>query len=153
MSHSQKKSIGFALDRLQHRARKDLVWRIRKTLNNVQTYSKEVSRLQRKHSSNLYNKKKARKNCENYEIKIQYLNIKIMSILTPSPGQSIVFNHRYLVKKKISSGSFGVVYLGHDKHTLQEVAIKLEKEENEETNSIAKEVQILNILKGTLGVP
>jgi serine/threonine protein kinase len=51
-----------------------------------------------------------------------------------------VFNGRFVVKKKISSGSFGVVFLGMDKTTKDEVAIKLEKEDNEEVKSLEREV-------------
>jgi casein kinase 1/casein kinase 1 alpha len=42
--------------------------------------------------------------------------------------------------KKLSSGSFGVVFLGMDLLTKQEVAIKVEKEENEEVRSLEREV-------------
>lgn len=48
------------------------------------------------------------------------------------------------MKKKISSGSFGVVFIGVDKNTKEEVAIKLEKEDNEEVKSLEREVQVLN---------
>lgn len=45
-----------------------------------------------------------------------------------------------MVKKKISAGSFGVVFLGYDKNSKEEVAIKLEKEDNEEVKSLDREV-------------
>jgi len=64
-----------------------------------------------------------------------------------------VFNNRYLVKKKISSGSFGVVFLGIDKNTKEEIAIKLEKEDNEEVKSLEREVEILTVLYGVVGIP
>lgn len=54
-----------------------------------------------------------------------------------------MFNNQYLVKKKISSGSFGVVFLGIDKLSGLEVAMKIEKEDNEETRSLDREVEKL----------
>jgi predicted Ser/Thr protein kinase len=57
------------------------------------------------------------------------------------------------VNKKISSGSFGVVFLGYDRVSKEQVAIKVEKEENEDVKSLDREVAILNRLKGTNGVP
>lgn len=51
-----------------------------------------------------------------------------------------IFNNQFLVKKKISSGSFGVVFLGLDKIGKEEVAIKVEKEDNEEVKSLEREV-------------
>lgn len=44
------------------------------------------------------------------------------------------------MQKKISSGSFGVVLLGHDKENKIDVAIKIEKEENEEVRSLEREI-------------
>lgn len=57
-----------------------------------------------------------------------------------------------MVKKKISSGSFGVVFHGYDKITKEEVAIKLEKEENEEIKSLNREEKILIQLQGLPGI-
>jgi casein kinase 1/casein kinase 1 alpha len=54
------------------------------------------------------------------------------------------FNHQYVVKKKLSAGSFGVVFLGYDKVTKEEVAIKVEKEENEDVKSLDREVLVLS---------
>jgi predicted Ser/Thr protein kinase len=45
------------------------------------------------------------------------------------------------------------VYLAFDKHTKEEVAIKLEKEENEEVCTLDREVQILQKLVGLEGIP
>ncbi|KAM3127812.1 hypothetical protein pb186bvf_020091 [Paramecium bursaria] len=67
--------------------------------------------------------------------------------------QQQIFNNRYLVQKKISAGSFGVVLLGLDKETKQEVAIKIEKEENEEVRSLEREVEVLNRLIDCDGAP
>ncbi|CAK91525.1 unnamed protein product (macronuclear) [Paramecium tetraurelia] len=64
-----------------------------------------------------------------------------------------VFNNQYQIVKKLSSGSFGVVFLGNDLLTKQEVAIKVEKEENEEVRSLEREVQILKKLDGAEGFP
>lgn len=64
-----------------------------------------------------------------------------------------IFNNQYVVKKKISSGSFGVVFIGFDIISKQDVAIKVEKEENEEVKSLDREVEVLNRLKGVEGTP
>ena len=57
------------------------------------------------------------------------------------PSREIkIFNNQYVVKRKISSGSFGVVFLGEDKLTGMEVAMKIEREENEEARSLDREV-------------
>ncbi|CAD8151025.1 unnamed protein product [Paramecium pentaurelia] len=64
-----------------------------------------------------------------------------------------IFNNQYQILKKLSSGSFGVVFLGIDLLTKQEVAIKIEKEENEEVRSLEREVQILKKLDGIEGFP
>jgi serine/threonine protein kinase len=49
-----------------------------------------------------------------------------------SLGSKLIAN-RFLFRKKISSGSFGVVNLVLDRATNQECALKIEKEENQET--------------------
>jgi serine/threonine protein kinase len=46
-----------------------------------------------------------------------------------------------------------VVFLGHDKETNQDVAIKVEKEENEDVRSLEREVQVLKKLADCDGVP
>ena len=46
-----------------------------------------------------------------------------------------------------------MVFLGMDLLTKQEVAIKVEKEENEEVRSLEREVQILKKLDGAEGFP
>lgn len=43
--------------------------------------------------------------------------------------------------------------LGVDKETRQEVAIKIEKEENEEVRSLEREVEVLNRLIDCEGAP
>ena len=64
-----------------------------------------------------------------------------------------IFNKQYQANKKISSGSFGVVYFGVDLQSKEEVAIKLEKEDQEEIKSLDREVSILKTLEGVAGVP
>ncbi|KAM3133923.1 hypothetical protein pb186bvf_014038 [Paramecium bursaria] len=68
-------------------------------------------------------------------------------------SQNRVFLGRFSVIKRISSGSFGVVYLVHDKTTKEDCALKLEKYDNDETRSLEKEVSILTKLNDTPGVP
>ena len=58
-----------------------------------------------------------------------------------------------MVQKKISSGSFGVVFLGFDLISKKDVAIKVEKEENEDVKSLEREVSVLTLLRGVDGVP
>lgn len=43
--------------------------------------------------------------------------------------------------------------MGYDKDTNLQVAIKIEKEENEEVKSLEREVQILERLANTEGIP
>ncbi|CAK78705.1 unnamed protein product (macronuclear) [Paramecium tetraurelia] len=64
-----------------------------------------------------------------------------------------VFNNQYVIQKKISSGSFGVVYQGIDLRTSDQVAIKVEKQEIDDLFSLDREIQILKNLHGTPQVP
>lgn len=65
-----------------------------------------------------------------------------------------IYNDTYLAKKKISAGSFGVVYFGVDLKSNEAVAIKVEKTEgNEDMKSVMKEASILSLLKDLKGVP
>ncbi|CAK82001.1 unnamed protein product (macronuclear) [Paramecium tetraurelia] len=68
-------------------------------------------------------------------------------------SQNRVFMNRFVVKKKISSGAFGVVFLVFDKQTNQDAALKLEKEDNEEMRSLEREVEILKQLNDAEGTP
>lgn len=69
------------------------------------------------------------------------------------PNETI-YNDTYLAKKKISAGSFGVVYLGVDLKSNESVAIKVEKTEgSEDMKSVLKEASILLILHELKGVP
>jgi predicted Ser/Thr protein kinase len=45
------------------------------------------------------------------------------------------------------------VFLGYDRVKQEDVAIKVEKEENEEVKSLEREVAVLNRLSGADGVP
>jgi serine/threonine protein kinase len=51
-----------------------------------------------------------------------------------------------MVQEKISSGSFGVVYLGYDMIKKMDVAIKIEKDDDDLINSLDREVGILTRL-------
>lgn len=46
-----------------------------------------------------------------------------------------------------------MVYLAFDKYTKEEVAVKLEKEENEDVCTLDREISILKRLAGVDGVP
>ncbi|CAK56660.1 unnamed protein product (macronuclear) [Paramecium tetraurelia] len=67
--------------------------------------------------------------------------------------QNRIFNNQFSVQKKLSAGSFGIVFLGLDQSTKQEVAIKVEREENEDVRSLDREVQIFKHLGGIDGIP
>lgn len=51
-----------------------------------------------------------------------------------------MFNNQYAVQKKLSSGSFGVVFQGEDKLSGEPVALKIEKNSEEEGRSLEREV-------------
>jgi serine/threonine protein kinase len=51
-----------------------------------------------------------------------------------------IFGNTYIVKKKISSGSFGVVYLGQDLKTKEYLAIKVAKLIEDEMMTLEREV-------------
>lgn len=53
----------------------------------------------------------------------------------------------------MSAGSFGIVYLAFDKYTREEVAIKVEKSLKADIGTLEREIEILEILIGTEGVP
>lgn len=68
-----------------------------------------------------------------------------------SSTSSKVYNNQYLLKKKISQGSYGIVFEGEDQLNKQQVAIKVEKKEK--TSTLDREIHILMRLQGTQGVP
>lgn len=59
---------------------------------------------------------------------------------------------RYTLGKKVGSGSFGDIFLGHDMQTNQQVAIKLEKATTKHPQLIY-EYRIYKNLVGTPGIP
>lgn len=58
-----------------------------------------------------------------------------------------IFANRFVYKSKLSSGSFGVVYLVHDRATNIDCALKVEKEENIETKTLEREISIMSLLE------
>jgi serine/threonine protein kinase len=68
---------------------------------------------------------------------------------------SIVIEHKYIIgdlsKDLIGKGSFGHVYVGNNRNTGDDVAIKLEK--GGEDTLLKHEAQIYAVLNGTPGVP
>ncbi|CAK81420.1 unnamed protein product (macronuclear) [Paramecium tetraurelia] len=63
-----------------------------------------------------------------------------------------LINNTYTIKKRISSGSFGVVYLGQEINTRNFVAIKVDKEKKEES-SLQREAEILKRLQHLKHIP
>ena len=51
-----------------------------------------------------------------------------------------VINGQYLLKKRISSGSFGDVYLSQDLKSKDFYAVKIERHQDEEVSSVDREV-------------
>ncbi|EGR32064.1 protein kinase domain protein [Ichthyophthirius multifiliis] len=64
-----------------------------------------------------------------------------------------IFNNIWQIQKKISSGSFGVVYTGQNILTKEQVAIKLEKDDPDDVRTLDKEIKILKKLEGLPNVP
>lgn len=62
-----------------------------------------------------------------------------------------IINGIWRIDKELGSGSFGVVYMGTDIHTGEEVAIKMEP--REEKHRLKKERKIYKTLEGGEGVP
>ncbi|KAM3134807.1 hypothetical protein pb186bvf_013132 [Paramecium bursaria] len=81
-------------------------------------------------------------------LQIVYLKIHLIYM---SQGLKLI-NNQYIAKKKVSQGSFGVVYAGQDINSRQYVAIKIEKGGHEES-SLDREAQILKQLSGVQQVP
>ncbi|CAD8047021.1 unnamed protein product [Paramecium sonneborni] len=67
--------------------------------------------------------------------------------------KTLRINNQYILSRKIASGAFGFVMLGFDQKTGQQVAIKIEKPENEHMRSLEKEIEIIKRLEGVQGVP
>ena len=69
-------------------------------------------------------------------------------------NELLIFNKTYQVQKRISSGSFGVVYSGLNLQTGEIVALKLEKNNSEdEILSVLREATLLNKVQGIKGIP
>ncbi|CAD8067143.1 unnamed protein product [Paramecium primaurelia] len=62
-----------------------------------------------------------------------------------------VINNQFRLKKKLSAGSYGVVFEAEDIIKNQMVAVKIEKKEKNST--LDREIHILTRLQGTQGVP
>ncbi|CAD8068235.1 unnamed protein product [Paramecium primaurelia] len=63
-----------------------------------------------------------------------------------------IINNVYITKKRVSAGSFGVVYQGQDINTRNFVAIKIDKE-NKEDSSLLREAEILRRLQHLQHIP
>ncbi|CAD8139459.1 unnamed protein product [Paramecium pentaurelia] len=69
---------------------------------------------------------------------------------SPSTPNKII-NNQFVLKKKLSAGSYGVVFEAEDLLKKQMVAVKIEKKEKNST--LDREIHILTRLLGTQGVP
>ncbi len=76
-----------------------------------------------------------------------------MKKLPPNYSEPKIFNNQFIIKSKISSGSFGIVYLAYDKYNREELAIKCEKESKQDAGTIDREVYLLKKLAGVPGIP
>lgn len=78
-----------------------------------------------------------------------------MIFKTKNSSNDLIFNKIYLLKKKISSGSFGEVYLCENLQTKEEFAIKLEEfsKNDEDLRSVLRESNLLSKLTQIKGIP
>ncbi|CAD8045643.1 unnamed protein product [Paramecium sonneborni] len=67
--------------------------------------------------------------------------------------RQLKINNQYFTQKRISQGSFGIVMQGIDSRNSKLVAIKIERPENEHLHSLDREVEILQRLQNTKGIP
>ncbi|CAD8200845.1 unnamed protein product [Paramecium pentaurelia] len=67
--------------------------------------------------------------------------------------QGDVIDNQYELIKKISQGSFGIVYVGKCMKTNKNVAIKIEKQEMASYSSLNREIEILKLLQGVSQIP
>lgn len=70
-----------------------------------------------------------------------------------STDKEIILNGIYSLKKKIGSGSFGVVYQALNKKTGEMVAAKIEKNDDKDSCSILYEATCLSRVQGLKGFP
>jgi serine/threonine protein kinase len=72
-----------------------------------------------------------------------------------SKEDEVLFNKRFALKRKINSGSFGVVFQGEDRETGNAIALKLEEinKEESELRSVLREASLLIRLEGIRGIP
>lgn len=64
----------------------------------------------------------------------------------------MIIGDKYYLNKEIGKGTFGIIYNGHNKITNDKVAVKVERERNDNILTLKHESKILNILKGVKGV-
>ncbi|CAD8132542.1 unnamed protein product [Paramecium pentaurelia] len=67
--------------------------------------------------------------------------------------KQLKINNQFVTQKKISQGSFGIVMQGIDQKNGNQVAIKIERPENEHLRSLEREIEILSRLSNIKGVP
>ena len=69
------------------------------------------------------------------------------------PPKELVFNEIYKALKKISSGSFGTVYSGINTVNNKSIALKLEKNKDNQIMSVLREATLLKHLQNLKGIP
>ncbi|CAD8170154.1 unnamed protein product [Paramecium octaurelia] len=67
--------------------------------------------------------------------------------------QGDVIDNQYEIIKRISQGSFGIVYIGRCMKRNKNVAIKVERQEMASFSSLNKEIEILTLLEGVSQIP
>jgi casein kinase 1 len=70
-------------------------------------------------------------------------------IIIIPPKVKLILDERYHIKKKISQGSFGKIYLGTDLETNDEIVVKL----NSRNSMNDHEFEIMEALSGLKGFP
>ncbi|CAD8158351.1 unnamed protein product [Paramecium octaurelia] len=70
-----------------------------------------------------------------------------------SLNSSKIYANRFVMKKKLSQGSFGMVYQVYDRATNAECALKVELEENQEKKTLEREITMLIQLENVEGIP
>ncbi|CAD8167742.1 unnamed protein product [Paramecium pentaurelia] len=80
------------------------------------------------------------------------LIIRVVYKLMSNQQLQKLINNTFITKKRVSAGSFGVVYCGQDINTRALVAIKIEKG-NKEDSSLEREAEILKRLQKVPQIP